>query len=139
MNLLTGALVTIAVVSISLNIVQAMKISAMKESRKQARNKIKRERRGNRMFFQSLVKTSCALNSDLDEIKRKLDELERKHDDLERRVGDLEDANSRMANNTYQLMKQGKIIKSKYGNVVFPYKFTELTKDEIVNFFGRLG
>lgn len=139
MNLLTGALVTIAVVSISLNIVQAMKISAMNKTRKEARKKLRLEKRENRMFFQSLIKTSCNLNSDLDEIKRKLDELERKHDDLERRVGDLEDANSRMANNTYQLIKEGKIIKSKYNNVVFPYKFTELTQEEIINFFGRLG
>lgn len=132
-------LVVLLGASIALNVVQGAKISNMSSNRK-AERKLMRD------FIKALTVISCNIKNNNDDLNRRLDELERKQKesdkkiaDVDKRVKELEKANGIMADNTYQLMKEGRIIKSVYNNVVFPYKFQDLSMDEVVRFFGRIS
>lgn len=127
------------VASLVSNVVKGNKIKELQHQSNVDRRVVKK-------FIKGLIIEACNTNSDKSDLQRRLEELERRLEEsdrriseIERRVETLEDINGKMANNTYQLIKEGRIIKSTYNNVIFPYKFHELTKDEIISFFGRIN
>lgn len=138
-------LLVLFVVSVLLNIALIAVLKEVGKERRAAVKRVKKAVRKNKEFTNGLVKTSVDLFKELEDIRRRLDHLEGKYKELEKtsdklqgKVDELEDANSRMANNNYQLIKEGRIIKSKFLDTIFTYSFTDLTTDEVLNFFGRL-
>lgn len=129
-------LVVLLIGSLLLNIAQGVKITNIK-------NKRKCERLSAKFITDGVIKALCDLNNYNDDVERRLRELERKSGEsdtriteVEKRVEELENINGLMANNNYQLMKEGKIIKTKINNIIYPYRFDELNASELTNFFG---
>lgn len=132
-------------VSVLFNVALIVKVNVLRNSKNRIKRSSNKKTKESRELNHGLVKASVSLFEELEAIKQRLKELEDKYDrlssdakELEERVFDLEEANSRMANHTYKLIKEDRIIKSKFLDTIFTYKFRELTTDEILNFFGRL-
>lgn len=49
----------------------------------------------------------------------------------------LQESYEAICHNVTQAIREGRLIKSRYGTVELPYKFESLTKGEVIQLFGR--
>lgn len=95
-------------------------------------------------FIKGLVKTASETQTELDDYKdaynachKEFSILFKENKILKDRLEYIENLHSHMVNNMHILLKEGRILKSRYSNKIIPYEsFNKLTAEDRYELFG---
>lgn len=131
-------LVLLLVVSVLVNVALVTKVVEMKKEKAAVKVRVKKVTRDSKVVYRGLLKVVVVQEKRVKSLEEQIKEMNERLRRLEERVEELEDVNSAMYNNIYTLMKQGRIIKSKYNNQIFTYRWDKLLDSEWIQFFGNI-
>lgn len=111
---------------------------------KRMKREARRERIAYRKFVKVLVRTANEYKQEADEYKEAYEDcyaeykaIFREKKAIQKHLDYVEDLHSHMVNNMHTLLKQGRVIKSKYMDKIVPYEsFSSLSADDRYELFG---
>ena len=111
---------------------------------KRMKKETKRERIAYRKFVKVLVRTANEYKQEADEYKEAYEDcyaeyraIFREKKAIQKHLNYVEELHSYMVNNMHTLLKQGRVIKSKYMDKIVPYEsFSSLSADDRYELFG---
>lgn len=138
---------------IAIVLIQAVVIVTLVRIVNNTRHDKKQQGKECRKFVKSVIRSSIAYYELAEDYKdayelcyaeykakfRAYRDLKREYQKLEARYDALEETHSMMCGNLFEMIREGRVIKSKYGNKVFTYDFPNITKAEITQLFGKLS
>lgn len=137
---------TIIAVLVAIIIVQSCAITVLIALVNKARESKHQQVSHARSTISALVKVVCDIERDLEMYKEGYNScyaeykalyVERKQ--IQKHIDYIEGMHDKVISNLMNLLRQGKIIKSRHNDIVFPYEFNRMTKEEIEQFFGRIS
>ena len=104
----------------------------------------KTQKNETKVFLRSLIKTATEIQSELNDYKEAYYECYSEYKSLFREnkilLKQLDEINMRhgeVVNNLMVCIKEGRVIKSRYLDKIIPYRFENMTIEEISQFFGN--
>ena len=107
--------------------------------------KVKRaQKNGTKVFIRSLIRTATELQNELSDYKEAYYEcyaeykaLFKENRIISKQLDEINIRHGEVVNNLMICIKEGRIIKSRYLDKIIPYKFENMTIEEISQFFGN--
>ena len=111
---------------------------------KKLRRESRQERIASKKFIEVLIKSASEYKREAEDYREAYNEcyaeykaLFRQSKEMKRHMEYIEDLHSHMVNNMHTLLKQGRVIKSKYMDKIIPYEsFSSLSADDRYELFG---
>ena len=104
----------------------------------------KAQARDTRRFIKSLIKTATELQRELEDYKSAYNAcyseykaLYRQNKIISYQLDEMNKIHGQIVNNLMTCIKEGRVIKSKYLDKIIPYRFENMTGEEIYQFFGK--
>ena len=131
-------------IAISIIGVQALTIKVLTGHIKKLRRESRQERIASKKFIEVLIKSASEYKREAEDYREAYNEcyaeykaLFRQSKEMKRHMEYIEDLHSHMVNNMHTLLKQGRVIKSKYMDKIIPYEsFSSLSADDRYELFG---
>ena len=124
--------------------VQALIIKGLIKVLKDTKKEIRKERRATKNLIKELVNIASDYKKDVEDYKdaynacyAEYKAIYRERKAIKKHLDYVEELHSHMVNNMHTLLKQGRVIKSKYMDTVIPYKsFGQLSNEDRLELFG---
>ena len=124
--------------------VQALIIKALVKEVKTTRKEVRKERVASKKFVEIVTKAASEYKREAQDYRDAYEEcyreftiLFRENHTLKKRLSYIEDLHSHMVNNMHVLLKEGRVIKSKYMGQIIPYEsFGRLPDSDRQELFG---
>lgn len=136
---------TLLVIAIAIIGVQAVVIGLLVNLVNRTRESKEAQKKEAKQTIQGLVRMSVKINTELEDYKTAYNDCYAEYKthfavnkELRKRLEYVEELHSHMVNNMHILLKQGRVIKSKYmDNTIIPYKsFGNLSEEDRKELFG---
>lgn len=132
-------LITVGVITVQALIIKTL-VKALKDSKKKARE----ERVASKKLIKELIKIASCHKKDAEDYKdaynachSEYKALFRENKAIKKHLDYVEGLHSHMVNSMHTLLKQGRVIKSKYMDHFIPYEsFSSLSADDRYELFG---